>query len=159
MFNIFFTCIHNSHSFSQGNVHCMFNLLQDSHSSAPSHSGSWSRHSLLKATLTQSVSTSPGQSHESFVHGKHHSHSQDTQDTYGKQYETHGKSSDGKLQKDTHPKLHQPHGPTLIGGNQGKVPRKKGESGSEVSDCGYGTQQENQESNSTSSNEEDTPQR
>ncbi|KAJ1520010.1 hypothetical protein ONE63_004241 [Megalurothrips usitatus] len=114
-------------------------------------SGSWTRHSILKTApaATPSTSFSQTQSHDSFGHGKHHGHPQDF----------YGKSQEGKLLKDTHPKLHQPHGPTHNGGNSSKNPGKKRESGSEVSDCGYGTQQENQEPNSTSSNEEDAPQR
>ncbi|XP_034230550.1 protein timeless isoform X3 [Thrips palmi] len=120
------------------------------------HSGSWSRHSLLKANQSSGFS-SQSQSHDSFPHGKHHSHSQDA---FGKMYEPIGKSQECKLLKDSHSKLHQPHSSGLNnGGNPTKAPGKKGESGSEVSDCGYGTQQENQESNSTSSNEEDAPQR
>ncbi|XP_026280946.1 protein timeless isoform X2 [Frankliniella occidentalis] len=117
-------------------------FVEDSLSSSAGHSGTWSRHSMVKPTHTQ------GQPHETFGHGKHHNHSQDS----------YGKSQEGK-HKDTHPKLHQLHGPNHTGANQTKTQGKKGETGSEVSDCGYGTQQENQESNSTSSNEEDAPQR
>lgn len=132
-------------------------LADDSVPSTAGHSGSRSRHSLQKATLTQSSGfSSQSLSSDSFSHGKHHNHSQDA---FGKMYEPLAKSQDCKLHKDSHPKLHQPHGSGHSAGNPSKPPGKKGESGSEVSDCGYGTQQENQESNSTSSNEEDAPQR
>lgn len=121
----------------------MIDIFQDA-GSQTTHIGSWTRNSSIKTTSAQSSSFSQEQFHDSFGHGRHHSHSQDC----------HGKPQENKLHKDPILKVLQVHG-----GNQPKIPGKKGESGSEVSDCGYGTQLENQESNSTSSNEEEPPQR